>query len=197
MNTTKRIEKTVEALEKKQLKNALFLTDREETKRHHQWVEEAARSCLSNKETCDTAIKEAKAKIQETVSVALEDTSLEGVEEMLEENVQEPAQDKTEQSVGQTDEELYRDCEECNIATAAVEFVKIAEKDECDGDTVLAKLQPLVNNKMTMPETWLKTMAEVTEKATCNKMKYGQVLGELTQYLEERDSPILKNLDKE
>ncbi|GAJ06709.1 unnamed protein product, partial [marine sediment metagenome] len=40
---TKRIEDTIAALEKGELKNALFLTDRREMGREHAWVEEAAR----------------------------------------------------------------------------------------------------------------------------------------------------------
>jgi hypothetical protein len=93
-------------------------------------------------------------------------------------------------------DEAYIQCEECNIATAAANFVKIAQKDECDGDKTLAKLQPLLDDKLTPSEKWIKTMTDITEEATCDKLKYLEVLGGLTEYLEKRDSPILKNLDK-
>ncbi|GAJ07842.1 unnamed protein product, partial [marine sediment metagenome] len=63
---TKKIEDTIKALEAGQLKNALYLTDREGLERHHQFVVEAARTCLANKdnkEACSMAIKEARAKV--------------------------------------------------------------------------------------------------------------------------------------
>jgi hypothetical protein len=93
-------------------------------------------------------------------------------------------------------DEAYLQSEECNVATAAASFVKIAQKDECDGNEALGKLQPLLDDKSTPPEKWFKIMTEITEEATCDKLKYVEVLGELTQYLEKRDSPILKNIDK-
>lgn len=192
MNTTKRIEKTIEALDKKQLKNALFLTDRPETQRHHEWVEEAARTCLTNKgdkERCDAAIKAAKAKIVETTTVALEDTSLEGIEEMLEpENteVQEP-----QPEAEKTDEELS-ECQECHIADAVVKFAEIGR--QCSGGP--SEIESVAADEGTLPETWLKKMIEITENASCGKDKYQAVLTDLTDYLEERDSPILKGLEE-
>jgi hypothetical protein len=190
MNTTKRVEKTIEALEKKQLKNALFLTDRPETARHHQWVEEAARTCLTNKgnkERCDAAIKEAKAKIVETTTVAMEDTSLEGIEEMLEpENtVQEP------QVAEKTDEELYENCPECHLADAAVKFAEISR--HCTGEAT--ELENLAEGD-TPPEKWLREMKRIKDNATCGQEAYQEVWNELTSYLKERESPILKGLEE-
>ncbi|GAH45032.1 unnamed protein product [marine sediment metagenome] len=46
---TKRIEDTIKALDKGQLKNALYLTDREGLEREHGFIVKAARTCLSNK----------------------------------------------------------------------------------------------------------------------------------------------------
>ena len=83
---TKKIEDTVKALEQGQLKKALLLTDREGLERHHQFVEQAARTCLANKdnkEACTMAIEEAKEKVQDTITLPIDDTSLEGVEEYL------------------------------------------------------------------------------------------------------------------
>lgn len=191
MNTTKRIEKTIEALEKKQLKNALFLTDREETQRHHQWVEEAARVCLTNKgdkERCDTAIKEAKAKIQETVTLPLEDTSLEGIEEMLE---QKPVEKEEESQ--KSDEELYENCPECHVADAVLKFHEIGET--CGSADVVSDIKRQLGDEETAPEIWLKKMIEITENASCGKEKYQFVLTQLTNYLEKRESPILRALD--
>ncbi|GAJ18935.1 unnamed protein product, partial [marine sediment metagenome] len=114
---TKRIEDTVKALDQGQLKKALYLTENnEKLKRHHQFVEEAARTCLAskdNKEVCKVAMEEAKDKMQETISLPIDDTSLEGVEEML--SPEKPPEQPTEAkpAAEKTDEELYEECEEC------------------------------------------------------------------------------------
>ncbi len=71
-------------------------------------------------------------------------------------------------------------------------LVKIAEKDECDGGQALGKLQPLVDDGNTTPEKWVKTMAAATEQAACKRQQYGQVLGELTGYLESKGGVFLK-----
>lgn len=190
MNTTKRIEKTIEALDKKQLKNALFLTDRPETQRHHEWVKAAAQTCLSNKgdkERCDAAIKEAKAKIVETITVPMEDTSLEGVEEMLEPEkpVQEP------EAAEKTDEELYAECEECHIADAVVKFAEIGR--QCSGE--VSEIESVETDESTPPEKWVQEMKRIKDKATCGQEAYQEVWNELTSYLKERGSPILKGLE--
>jgi hypothetical protein len=199
MNTTKRIEKTILALEKKQLKNALFLTDRPETERHHHWVEEAARTCLTNKgdkERCDAAIKEAKAKIVETITVPLDDTSLEGIEEMLEERADERDRQldhEAEQVVAEkSDEELYENCPECHLADAAVKFAEISR--HCTGEAT--ELESLAADESTPPEKWLQEMKRIKENATCGQEAYQEVWNELTSYLKERDSPMLKGLEE-
>lgn len=188
MNTTKRIEKTIQALDKKQLKNALFLTDREETERHHQWIEEAARTCLTNKgdkERCDTAIKEAKAKIVETITVPLEDTTLEGIEDMLDNT-----QVQSEQPE-KTDEELYSECEDCHVADAVVKFAEISR--HCTGEAT--EIESMAEGD-TPPEKWLPHLKRIKDNATCGKDSYEKAWNELTSYLKERDSPILKGLEE-
>lgn len=189
MNTTKRIEKTIEALEKKQLKNALFLTDREETKRHHQWVEEAARVCLTNKgdkERCDMAIKEAKAKIQETITLPLDDTGLEGVEEMVGESQPETGQPEAEKS----DEELYAECEECHVADAVVKFHEISE--HCLNEPITQRIERISEDQNTTPEKWLKELKQIRDNAECGRDAYDEAFNDLTTYLEGRESPMLK-----
>lgn len=192
MNTTKRIEKTIEALDKKQLKNALFLTDRPETERHHEWVKQAAQACLSNKgdkERCDAAIKEAKAKIQETIAVDLEDTSLEGIEEMLE---PENTQAQEPQPAEKTDEELYAECEECHVADAVVKFAEIGR--QCSGEA--SEIESVAADESTPPEKWLREMKRIKDNATCGQEAYQEAWNELTSYLKERESPILKGLEE-
>jgi len=67
-SVTKRIEETVKALDQKQLKKALYLTESSGLERHHGFVEKAARTCLVNKadkEACEMAIKEARDKFRD------------------------------------------------------------------------------------------------------------------------------------
>ena len=191
MGVTHKIEETVKALDKKQLKRALFLTDRPETERHHQWVEEAARTCLTNKgdkERCAAAIKEAKAKIVETITVPLDDTSLEGIEEMLE-----PENSQVEpQPAEKSDEELYEECSDCHVADAAVKFAEISR--HCTGEA--SELENLAADESTPPEKWLREMKRIKDNATCGQEAYQEVWNELTSYLKERDSPILKGLEE-
>ena len=95
MNVTKRLENTVRALQENQLKKALYLTEHEKTSRQHEWVEEAARKCLANKndkKTCQVAIKETRERIADTITPPMEDTSLEGLEEYLSSEPNKPAQ---------------------------------------------------------------------------------------------------------
>ena len=82
---TKRVEQAIEALDKGQVKKALFVLDTDKTTRHHQIVASAARKCLSEKESCPVNLKEARNKLKDTITAALDVTDLEGVEEMLEE----------------------------------------------------------------------------------------------------------------
>jgi len=195
-STTKKLEDTVKALDAKKLKKALVLTDTQKTERQHGFVQEAAEVCLANKGdkgVCEKAIREARDKVQETISLPIDDTSLEGLEEYLHHEGEGEGQAKPPSQM--TDEELYESCPECHVADAAVKFVEIAGQDECDGEAAMEKLQPCLDDPQTAPEKWVRAMIEVTEGATCNKPQYGQVLGELTDYLESRDSEILKKLD--
>ncbi|GAJ25056.1 unnamed protein product, partial [marine sediment metagenome] len=49
---TKKLEDTVKALDQSQLKKALYLTEgNEKLSRQHQFLEEAARICLANKDS--------------------------------------------------------------------------------------------------------------------------------------------------
>ncbi|MBA7690650.1 hypothetical protein ES703_99181 [subsurface metagenome] len=144
---TKRIEDTIKALDQGQLKKALLLTDREGLEPHHQFVEQAARTCLANKdnkEACTMAIEEAKEKVQDTITLPIDDTSIEGLEEYLSPGPPAEEPKEAQPMSEKTDEELFEECEECHVAVAAARVA-------------------------------------VTE---------------LTDYLERRNSPFLKELDK-
>lgn len=195
---TKRIEDTIKALDKGQLKNALYLTDREGLERHHGFVVEAARICLSNqnnKEVCSMAIKEARDEIQETVTLPIEDTSLEGVEELL---TSEAQPGETQPTAEKTDEELYEECEECHVADAAVKFAEICAEHPEEAGPSCKLISEKIEDENTEPADWIKAMVQTTEHAQGEaKEKMETAVSELTEYLQRRDSPFLKELDKE
>ncbi|GAI04163.1 unnamed protein product [marine sediment metagenome] len=123
---TKRIEDTVKALDQGQLKKALLLTDREGLEKHHQFIEQAARTCLvnkENKEACTLAIEEAKDKVQDTITLPIDDTSLGGLEEYLTPEKPPEQSPEAQPTSEKTDEELYEECEPCHVGDAAAKVV--------------------------------------------------------------------------
>ena len=193
---TRKLEDTVKSLDQRQLKKALYLTDNEKTSRQHEFVKVAAQTCLANKDnpkTCDAAIKEARNKVQDTITPPMEDTSLEGLGEYLAEQPK-----PTEQTVQpeKTDEELYENCEECHVAVAANNFAEVcAENPEEAGSCELVSRS--LENENTEPVDWIKAMTQTAEEAKGQaKQDMIEAVTELTGYLEKRDSPILKQLDK-
>jgi len=201
---TKRIEDTVKALDKGQLKNALGLTDRRGLERHRQIVEAAARTCLQNKgdeEVCRNAMTEARDKVQETITLPEEDTSLEGVEEML--SGTPAAAEADNESVIETpteevsDEELYENCEECHIAEAAVRFSEVCAAHPEDAGESCRVIAEKVADENTQPADWIRTMVETAENSQGEaKEKMTAAVTELTDYLGRRDSPFLKEMDQ-
>jgi len=198
---TKRSEETVKSLDQGQLKKALYLTENnEKLKRHHQFVEEAARTCLANKdnkEVCKVAMEEAKDKMQETISLPIDDTSLEGVEEML--SPEKPPEQPTEAqpSSEKTDEELYEECEECHVAVAASRFAVICKEHPEDAGASCKLISEKVEDENTEPTDWIKAMVETAEQAQGEaKEQMVAAVSELTEYLERRNSPFLKELDE-
>ena len=211
---TKKLEDTVSALEKGQLKKALYLTEgNEKLSRQHQYIQEAARTCLANKdnkEACKAAIAEARNKIQDTVSLPIDDTSLEGLEGFMTEQklpeetrpVEAPASVETPvvpflAKAEKTDEELFESCTECHVAVAASRFADAcAEKPEEAGSCEL--IGRSLENENTEPVDWIKAMVETAEKAQGKaKEEMTAAITELTEYLQRKDSPFLKALDKE
>ncbi len=193
---TKRIEETVKALDQGQLKKALYLTEADGLENHRQFVEQAARTCLANKdnkEACTMAIREAKDKVQDTITLDIDDTSLEGVEEYLSPEKPPAAQP----AAGKTDEELYEECEECHVATAVTRIAEVcAERpEEAGGGCKL--ISEKLGDETTEPADWIKAMVETAEQAQGEaKEQMAAAVTELTEYLERRGSPMLKELDK-
>ena len=217
---TKRLEDTISALDKGQLKKAIYLTEgHEKLSRQHQFVEEAARICLANKdnkEICRAAINEARNKIQDTVSLPIDDTSLEGLEGYMTEQslpeetkpvetpatVEAPATpsgflakaQKTDDELGK---EAFEECEECHVAVAASRFADVCaeNREEAGGCELIGRS---LANENTEPGDWIKAMVQTAEKAQGKpKEEMAAAIIELTDYLERRNSPFLKALDKE
>lgn len=195
---TKRIEDTVKALDQSQLKKALYLTEGiEKLGRQHQFVEEAARICLANKdnkEACGSAIKEARNKVQDTITLTIDDTSLEGLEEYLSPENQPAVQPAGEK----TDEELYEECEDCHVAVAAVRFAEVCAEHPEEAGNACKAISEKLEDENTEPADWIRAMVETAEQAQGEaKEEMVAAVTELTDYLERRNSPLLAELDKE
>jgi len=201
MNVTKRLENAVAALGKNQLKKALYLTEHEKTSRQHEWVEETARKCLANKndkKVCETAIKETRERIADTITPPMEDTSLEGLEDYLSSEPKPEQVDKQPEgpSKEMTDEELYESCEECHVATAASRYATVCEEHPEETGQACKLISAKLADETTEPVDWIKAMIQTTEQVEEGepKQKMAAALNELVEYLERRDSPFLKEL---
>ncbi len=199
---TKKLEDTISALDKGQLKKALYLTEAGGLEKHHAFVEQAARTCLSNKgnkEACATAIKEARAKVQDTITLPIDDTSLEGLEEYLTSPGKQPEEPKEAQTPSEkTDEELFEACEDCHIAVAAVRFAEICAEHPEETGAICKSISAKLEDETTTPADWIKSMVETAEQAKGEVAEQmAAAVAELTDYLKKRDSPFLKELDKE
>ncbi|GAI69723.1 unnamed protein product [marine sediment metagenome] len=196
---TKRIEDTIKALEQGQLKKALYLTETDGEL--HGFVEKAARACLANKdnkEACAVAIKEAKEKVQDTITLPIDDTSLEGVEEYLSPEKQPEESKEAEPTSEKTDEELFEECEVCHVAVAASRFAEICTEHPEGAGASCKLISAKLEDETTEPTDWIKTMVKTAEQAQGEaKEEMVAAVSELTEYLERRNSPFLKELDKE
>lgn len=184
---TKRIEDAIKALEKGELKHALFLTDRTEMGRENAWVREAARKALDDKENAKTYMTEARDKLKAATTSPLEDTSLEGVEGMLQETTPEN-KPKSEM----TDEELYEECQECHIANAIVAATEICDQHP---QTACTLISSKLDKEDIQPEEWLKVLVESREKSEGEaRQEFDLIVDDLMEYLKRKDSPFLKVL---
>lgn len=209
---TRRIEEITKALDANQIKKALYLSETKGLEKHRQWIEEAARTCLANrddKSACEQAVRTVRSKVQGTVSLPVDDTSLEGLEGYMTEQ-QLPEEPQTVEATApaetpapvsakleKTEDELFEECEECHVAVAASRFADIcAEKHEDAGGCEL--IGRSLENENTEPTDWLKAMVQTAEKARGKaKEEMAGAITELTDYLERRNSPFLKALDRE
>jgi len=206
---TKRIEEITKALDQKQLKKALYLSEAKGLERHREWIQEAARTCLASREdkpACEQAIRRAREKVQGTASLPVDDASLEGLEEYMTEqklpeetkSVETPAVPSGFLSKAQkTDEELFEECEECHVAVAAAKFADVCagNREEAGGGCEL--IGRSLANENNEPVDWIKAMVHTAEKAEGKaKQEMAGAITELTEYLERRNSPFLKAIDK-
>lgn len=129
----------------------------------------------------------ARDQIKGTTELPEDDVSLEGLEEYLTEG--------SPQGEKKAEAEADPECEECMVADAVGKFHEIGEG--CGDDEVTGMLEKQADDVDTQPATWIKQMVTITEKDSCGQEKYREVLVGLTDYLEKRDSPILKELDQE
>jgi len=199
---TRRLDEVVKSLDQGQLKKALYLTeDNEKLSQQHQFVEEAAQTCLANKdnkEACAMAIKEARGKVQDTVTLPIDDTSLEGLEEYL--SPEKPPEQPTqpESAHEKTDKELFEECEECHVAVAASRFADICAENFEEAGQSCELISQKLEDETTEPADWIKAMVQTAESATGKpKEEMVATVSELTDYLERRKSPFLKELDKD
>jgi len=192
---TKRIEETITALEKGQIKNALFLTDRPEMGTARGWVEEAARKALADKKNAREYMNEAKDKLQATITSPLDDTSLEGVQEYLTGPAAEPPEAEPPPPIVKpkeemTDEELYESCEDCHVAAAAAAAADICEEHP---QTICAVISERLDKEDVEPEDWIRALREAAAKSEGEpKAKLDAVMADLKGYLERRNSPFLE-----
>lgn len=186
---TSRIERAIKALEEGKLKEALYLTDKGGLERHNAWVREAARKALEDRENAKSYLLEARDKLQATITAPLDDTSFEGVEEML----KEPMQSKPKQE--KSDEELYEECEECHVANAIVAATEVCEKHP-QGPCLW--ISDRIDKEDIQPEEWLKVLREVRDESHGEaKREFDLILADLHEYFERRKSPLLEVLVKE
>jgi len=198
---TKRIEDTVKALDQGQLKKALYLTETSGLEKHHGFVEKAARTCLTNKdnkEACAMAIKEARGRVQDTITLAIDDTSLEGVEEYLSPEKPPEQPPEAQPTSEKTDEELFEECEECHVAVAAARIAEVCAEHPEEAGASCKLISEKLEDENTEPADWIRAMVETAEQAQGEaKEKMAAAVSELTDYLERRNSPFLKELDKD
>lgn len=197
---TKRIEDTVKALEQGQLKKALYLSEAQGLEKHHHFIEQAARTCLANKdnqEACTLAIEEAKDKVQDTITLPIDDTSLEGLEEYLSPEKPPEQPPETQPTSEKTDEELFEECEECHVAVAAARIAEVCAEHPEEAGASCKLISEKLEDENTEPVDWIKAMIKTAEQAQGEAQEQmGVAVTELTDYLQRRDSPFLKELDK-
>jgi len=145
------------------------------------------------------ATEKAKENVQDTITLPIDDTSLEGLEGFL--SPEKPSEEAKEAqpSAEKSDEELFESCEECHVAVAAARFAEICAEHPkpVDEEASCKLISEKLEDENTEPADWIKAMVETAEQAQgeAREQMVGAVT-ELTDYLQRRDSPFLKELDK-
>ncbi len=187
MSVTNRIERAIKALEADKLKEALYLTDKSGMERFNAFVREAAQKALDDRENAKKYMMEARDKLQATITAPLDDTSLEGVEEMLNETAP-----KAKSTSEMTDEELYEACPECHIANAVAAVSEVCDKHP---QTVCTLINSRLDREDIQPEEWLKVLLEAREKSEGEaRQEVDLIVDDLMSYLKRKNSPFLKAL---
>ena len=97
-----------------------------------------------------------------------------------------------------TDEELFAECEECHVAIVADVFGRVCAKNREEAGVGCEIIGRSLENENTEPADWIKAMVETAEKAQGKaKEEMMAAIAELGDYLTQRNSPLLKALDKE
>ena len=143
------------------------------------------------------AIEEAKEKVQDTVTLPEDDTSLEGLEEYLSPEKQPEEPKETQPSSEKTDEELFEECEECHVAVAAARVAEICAELPEEAGNACKVISEKLQDENTEPADWIRAMVSTAEQAQGEaKDQMVAAVTELTDYLERRNSPFLKKLDE-
>ena len=107
------------------------------------------------------------------------------------------AEPPAEAKVEKTDEELYAECETCHIAEAVSSFANICEEHPDEAGATCEIISGKLEDKTTQPLEWIKTMVEASEQAEGEaRERMVAALSELSEYLEKRNSPFLKELEE-
>ena len=97
-----------------------------------------------------------------------------------------------------TDEEMFEECTECHVAVAASRFADVCAENREEAGGGCETIGRSLEDENTEPADWIKAMVETAEKAQGKaKEEMTAAITELTEYLERKDSPFLKALDKE
>ncbi|MBA7704794.1 hypothetical protein ES703_113612 [subsurface metagenome] len=83
------------------------------------------------------------------------------------------------------------------MAVAASRFAEICAEHPENGGASCKLISEKLEDETTEPTDWIKTMVQTAEDAKGQaKEEMVAAVSELTDYLERRNSPLLKNLDK-
>ncbi|MBA7650030.1 hypothetical protein ES703_57831 [subsurface metagenome] len=96
-----------------------------------------------------------------------------------------------------TDEDVFEECEECHVAVAAARVAEVCAEHPEEAGGGCKVISEKLADENTEPADWIRAMVETAEQAQGEaKEEMVAAVTELTDYLEKRDSPFLKKLDK-